>query len=64
MQISERPLGAFSRQLFLGDTLNTDNILADYEAGVLTLRLPIAERAKSRRISINGASEDRKVIDA
>ena len=52
MQVSERPLGVFSRQLFLGDTPNTDQIKADYDAGVLTLRIPIAERAKPRKIVI------------
>src|SRR5687767_836622 len=50
MQVSERPLGVFSRQLFLGDTLDTDHIAADYEAGVLTVRIPVAEKAKPRRI--------------
>ena len=56
MQVSERPLGVFSRQLFLGDTLDTDNIDASYEAGVLTLRIPIAETAKPRRIEISQTS--------
>ena len=54
MQVSERPLGVFSRQLFLGDTLDVDHIQADYDAGVLTLRIPIAERAKPRKIEITG----------
>jgi HSP20 family protein len=63
MQISERPLGAFSRQLFLGDTLDTDHIEADYEAGVLTLRIPVTEKAKPRKIEIT-ASGDRKEITA
>jgi|SRR5947199_7311387 len=63
MQVAERPLGVFSRQLFLGDTLDTDRIEATYDAGVLTLRIPIAERAKPRKISISGGS-DRKEIDA
>src|ERR1700716_2849040 len=40
-QVAERPLGVFSRQLFLGDTLDTEHIQASYEAGVLTLRIPI-----------------------
>ncbi|MFI7120790.1 Hsp20/alpha crystallin family protein [Amycolatopsis sp. NPDC049868] len=62
MQVSERPLGVFSRQLFLGDTLDTDRIAAGYEAGVLTLRIPIAEKAKPRRIEISGATSDRKEI--
>lgn len=63
MQVAERPLGVFSRQLFLGDTLDTDRIDAHYDAGVLTLRIPIAEKAKPRKISISGGS-DRKEINA
>jgi HSP20 family protein len=62
MQISERPLGVFSRQLFLGDTLDVDNIKASCEAGVLTLRIPVAEAAKPRKIAITAAGEDRKEI--
>jgi HSP20 family protein len=64
MQVAERPLGVFSRQLFLGDTLDTDHIDASYDAGVLTLRIPIAERAKPRRISVAAGEGDRKQIDA
>lgn len=64
MQVSERPLGVFSRQLFLGDTLDAERIAADYEAGVLTLRIPVAEKAKPRRIEISGAESDRKQIKA
>ncbi|MGW2787650.1 Hsp20/alpha crystallin family protein [Streptomyces populi] len=56
MELSERPLGVFSRQLVLADTLDTERITADYEAGVLTLRIPIAERAKPRKIAIGGTS--------
>ncbi|MEC4575065.1 Hsp20/alpha crystallin family protein [Streptomyces virginiae] len=61
MELSERPLGVFSRQLMLADTLDTERIEADYDAGVLTLRIPIAERAKPRKISISGS--DRKQIN-
>lgn len=50
--ISERPQGTFSRQLFLSDALDTENIDASYEDGVLTLSIPVAERAKPRRIQI------------
>jgi len=64
MQVAERPLGVFSRQLFLGETLDAERIEASYEAGVLTLRIPIAERAKPRKISIATADADRKQIDA
>ncbi|MGW4211008.1 Hsp20/alpha crystallin family protein [Lentzea sp. NPDC004789] len=64
MQVSERPLGVFSRQLFLGDTLDTDHIDASYDAGVLTLRIPIAERAKPRKIAITSGEDAPKQIDA
>ncbi|WP_434444699.1 Hsp20/alpha crystallin family protein [Lentzea sp. E54] len=64
MQVSERPLGVFSRQLFLGDALDTDHIDAQYDAGVLTLRIPIAERAKPRKIAITTGEETPKQIDA
>ena len=64
MQVAERPLGVFSRQLFLGDTLDTENIDAGYEAGVLTLRIPIAERAKPRKIAIANADSGHQQINA
>ncbi|MCF6422743.1 MULTISPECIES: Hsp20/alpha crystallin family protein [Amycolatopsis] len=63
MQVAERPLGVFSRQLFLGDTLDTDRIKASYESGVLTLRIPVAEAAKPRKIAIE-SGESRKEITA
>jgi HSP20 family protein len=61
---AERPMGTFTRQLFLGDTLDTDRLEAGYEAGVLTLRIPIAEKAKPRRISIGTGESGQKQINA
>jgi HSP20 family protein len=61
LQVAERPRGVFSRQLFLGDTLDTDRIEAHYDAGVLTLRIPIAEKAKPRKIEITGDSTRKKI---
>lgn len=61
LQVAERPRGMFSRQLFLGDTLNADRIDATYEAGVLTLRIPIAEKAKPRKIEITGGSTPKQI---
>jgi HSP20 family protein len=49
---SERPRGVFSRQLILGDTLDTDKVKAHYVDGVLTLRIPVQEQAKPRKIEI------------
>lgn len=63
-QVSERPFGVFSRQLFLGETLDTDRISANYEAGVLTLKIPVAERAKPRKIQVAATRSDQKTIDA
>ncbi|MFT7834551.1 Hsp20/alpha crystallin family protein [Saccharothrix sp. BKS2] len=51
-QVAERPRGVFSRRVFLGDALDSDRIEADYEAGVLTLRIPVAEKAQPRRIAV------------
>jgi HSP20 family protein len=64
MQVAERPLGVFSRQLFLGDSLDSEHIQASYESGVLTLRIPVAEQAKPRKIAIAGTAEQPKQIDA
>jgi len=58
MIAAERPRGVFSRQLILGDTLDTDRLQASYAAGVLTLRIPVAERAKPRKIEIANAEAD------
>ncbi|MEU3553831.1 Hsp20/alpha crystallin family protein [Streptomyces fragilis] len=52
--VAERQSGTFSRQLFLGDTLDTERIDASYDAGVLTLRIPVADHAKPRKIRISG----------
>lgn len=61
MLASERPRGVFSRQLVLGNNLATDEITADYRDGVLRLRIPVAEKAKPRKIAV-GRSDDRHVI--
>ncbi|MFB7594895.1 Hsp20/alpha crystallin family protein [Streptomyces sp. NPDC056160] len=61
MLVCERPTGTFTRQLFLGETLDTERIDASYEAGVLTLRIPVAEQAKPRKIQITGGGERRQL---
>jgi HSP20 family protein len=62
-QLTERPLGVFSRQLFLGDALDTERVDAAYENGVLVLRIPIAEKAKPRKIAVAARSGNgQKVI--
>jgi HSP20 family protein len=63
MIAAERARGVFSRQLFLGESLDTEAISADYTDGVLRLRIPIAEKAKPRKIDIE-RSNRRQVINA
>jgi HSP20 family protein len=67
--VSERPSGVYSRQLVLGDGLDVEQIRADYRDGVLTLTIPVAERAKPRKIEISrgegsalGSHEGHKMI--
>lgn len=59
---AERPRGVFSRQVMLGDALDTEHIEATYEAGVLRLSIPVAERAKPRKITIQAPASDRQSI--
>lgn len=59
--VNERPAGVFSRQVFLGDTLDTANINATYADGVLTLRIPVAEHAKPRKIAIGTSGEPKQI---
>jgi HSP20 family protein len=61
MVAAERPRGVFSRQLFLGETLDTERIEADYSGGVLRLTIPVAEKAKPRRIQISTRDEKKSV---
>jgi HSP20 family protein len=55
--VAERPHGTYTRQLFLADTLDSENVQANYEHGVLTLTIPVAEAAKPRRVQIGGGQD-------
>jgi len=61
---AERPRGVFSRQLVLGDNVDLDRINAGYRDGVLRLVIPVAERAKPRKITINRDASDEQEITA
>jgi HSP20 family protein len=61
---AERPRGVFSRQIILGDNLDLENISADYASGVLSLEIPIAEKAKPRKIRIGRGADDHQAISA
>lgn len=64
MLASERARGMFSRQLVLGDNLDLERIEATYDAGVLRLSIPVAERAKPRKIQIGDGAKQSAAIEA
>jgi HSP20 family protein len=53
--MAERPWGALSRQVVLGDTLDLNRVSANYANGVLTVTVPLSQTAKTRKIEINHA---------
>jgi len=59
--ICERPYGTFTRQVFLGENLDSENIRAEYESGVLTLSIPVAEHAKPRRIEVVARTDQQQL---
>jgi HSP20 family protein len=61
LSANERPSGVFSRQLILGDNVDLDKISASYHDGVLSLEVPVAEKAKPRKIAIEASDAQRKI---
>lgn len=68
VQVSERPLGVFSRQVLLGDALDAERIEASYDNGVLAVRVPVRDQAKPRRVAISHSRDSgdvgRRAINA
>ena len=61
----ERPSGSFLRQLNLGDGIDTEGISAHYENGVLSVMIPISEKAKPRKVEVMSATrESQKQVNA
>ena len=61
--VLERPRGTFTRQLFLGESLDAEAMQASYDQGVLTLRIPVSEQAKPRRIEISQGERGPQTIE-
>ncbi|WP_458779756.1 Hsp20/alpha crystallin family protein [Arthrobacter sp. D3-16] len=61
---SERPRGVFSRQLLLGEALDTEKVKASYDGGVLTVRIPVAEKAQPRKIEVSSGAGQQQQISA
>ena len=64
IQITERAHGEFSRQLFLGESLDRDHVAAVYEDGVLTITIPVAEQAKPHKVEITFAGGGIHAVEA
>jgi HSP20 family protein len=62
--VAERPQGSFTRQIFLGDTLDAGKIDAGYDHGVLTVTIPVAEQAKPRKVSVSAGGNGHHAISA
>ena len=62
--VAERPTGRCSRQLMLGDNLDTDRIEADFADGVLRITIPVAEQAKPRKVAIGAGNGRPEAIEA
>jgi HSP20 family protein len=60
--VSERPQGHFTRQLFLGESLDTEQVEAVYDAGVLRITIPVAEQAKPRKIQVADSGDGAREI--
>jgi HSP20 family protein len=53
----ERRTGSYMRQFTLGDGVDTERISATYDHGVLSLMIPLSEKARPRKIEVTGADE-------
>ncbi len=62
--VRERGETSISRRVMLGDVLDVDNVVAEYDAGVLTLRIPLHEHAKARKVKVHGveSGDDRVAL--
>ncbi|MDI2098442.1 Hsp20/alpha crystallin family protein [Ruicaihuangia caeni] len=60
----ERPFGSYMRQFTIGDDVDVEGISASYDNGVLSVVIPIAERARPRKITVESASKSNKAVTA
>ncbi len=60
--VAERPQGSFTRQLSLGEGVDSDNLTASYADGVLHVTIPLSPRTQARRVEITRASGGSRTI--
>jgi HSP20 family protein len=61
--VSERPQGAFTRQLMLAESLESDKLDANYDQGVVSITIPVAEHAKPRRVQVSSSGASSRIIE-
>ena len=61
--VSERPQGTFTRQLMLAESLESERLEADYDRGVLTITIPVAEQAKPRRVPVTSGVTASRIVE-
>ena len=61
--VSERPQGTFTRQLMLAESLETDQLEATYDRGVLSITSPVAEHANPRRVQVTTSGSSSRIIE-
>ncbi len=64
VQVAERAHGEFSRQLFLGESLDRDNITAIYHDGVLLITIPVTEQAKPHKVEVTHVGSEAEAVEA
>ncbi|TYK43992.1 Hsp20/alpha crystallin family protein [Actinomadura decatromicini] len=62
--VRERPMGSFTRRVYLSDHLDAEKIEAAYENGVLAVRIPVLEKARPRKVAVQQTGGTRKSIRA
>lgn len=60
--VRERPMGAFTRRVYLSEHLDAEAIEAAYDNGVLAVRIPVLERARPRKVAIRQSGDAPQAI--
>ena len=60
--VRERPMGTVTRRVYLSDSLNADGVEASYANGVLEVTVPVAERAKPRKVEVHAAEAAKELV--
>ncbi|GGO63306.1 Hsp20/alpha crystallin family protein [Nonomuraea cavernae] len=60
--LRERRMGAFTRRVYLSEHLDAERIEAGYSGGVLTVRIPVLEKAKPRKVEVRRGKDVKAIV--